>query len=484
MQENEISLLHLFTRHWRLSILIVCACIGLAGLVTAIMPRTYESQMKFLVNNERADLVITPEKNQAAAPPSEVTETQVNSEIELLKSHDNLETIVRNHRLYQKPGAPKVTAQPSRLAVARATLTLSRGLNISAIRKTNIIDVSYRASDPDLAVDVLNDLGSRYLSAHLAAHSAPGTYQFFTDEAEKYSRQLVQARAALSEFHRRERLFSLPQQQSAAVEQLVATEAQLKNVTAELAEQQTRLAENQRQLSGSPERIATQVKQIPNQYAAEHLEGMLADLRSRRIDLAMKFKPTDRLITELDQQIAAAEQQLAAIQAGSATEQTTDLDTLHQAFRGDAAKGEVALRALDTRRAQLTVMRQSYLDQLDKMDRNTGNLQSLEQYEKEALDNYTLYTHRLDEARLAESLDAQKFSNVTMIEKPVSSPLPASPKLSLNLAVGMLMGIFLSLAISFFLETKGNRSVIQTSAGETTEDLYRPRVFHAHATGD
>ena len=131
MQENEISLLHLFTRHWRLSILIVCACIGLAGLVTAIMPRTYESQMKFLVNNERADLVITPEKNQAAAPPSEVTETQVNSEIELLKSQDILEAIVRDHKLYL-PFENKRSGEPSRKSVERASIKLQKSLTIAA----------------------------------------------------------------------------------------------------------------------------------------------------------------------------------------------------------------------------------------------------------------------------------------------------------------------------------------------------------------
>jgi hypothetical protein len=73
-----------------------------------------------------------------------------------------------------------------------------KDLVVIALRKTNIIEVDYRAADSDLAVAVLRDLGDRYLSAHLAAHSAPGTYKFFTEQVDKYGTQLTRARAVLS----------------------------------------------------------------------------------------------------------------------------------------------------------------------------------------------------------------------------------------------------------------------------------------------
>ena len=77
--ENNISLVALATRHWRLVTGVVFAWIGLAGLTTMLMPKHYQSQMKFLVNNERADMVITPDKNKPTTSSSEVSEAQVNS---------------------------------------------------------------------------------------------------------------------------------------------------------------------------------------------------------------------------------------------------------------------------------------------------------------------------------------------------------------------------------------------------------------------
>lgn len=462
---------------------VVCACIALAGLATSLIPRRYESEMKFLVNNERADLVITPDKGSNYAPPVEVTETAVNSEIELLKGQDLLESIVRDQQLYNPPGKKKIS-QPSPMAIASATRTLSHDLNIAALRKTNIISVTYRSTDPDRAVAVLHDLGDRYLTAHLAAHSTPGTYNFFTQQVYKYSQQLTRIRVAISEFHRQKKLFSLPQQQTAVIEQLENVEGQLKSVTADIREQQTRLSESQAQLSAVPERATTQVRSVPNQYAAEHLQSTLADLRNKRIELAMKFKPGDRFLVELGRQIATTESELAEVQAAKATEQTTDLDTLHQSLKADYARGQITVRALEARRSELAAIRESYLSELDNMDQNSSLLQNLELHEKETLDNYTLYSSRVDEARLADSLDQQKFSNVVMTEKPVSSPIPVSPNLSLNLAVGALMGAFFSFALAFFLESKGSRPAAEPDAHASQNILFEPRAFQAQASGD
>ena len=52
--DQDISVTALFERHWVAMLATPVICIALAALVTTIMPRRYESTMKFLVNNERA----------------------------------------------------------------------------------------------------------------------------------------------------------------------------------------------------------------------------------------------------------------------------------------------------------------------------------------------------------------------------------------------------------------------------------------------
>ena len=463
-QQYQSLFLRMWRRHWKLTLLVTSSCIALAGLISHLLPHRYESEMKFLVNNERADMVITSGANPSPAPPAEVNETEVNSEIELLRSRDILERIVLDHGLYL-PFERNAAGMPSRKSIERATDKLNKALSVSAMRKTNIIDVTYGDTDPNSAIGVLQDIGQRYLAAHLVAHSAPGTEEFFRVQVFHFAKELMVARTALSDFHRTTQLFSMPEQQSALIQRLATVSAQLTDVTAQIHVQDNRLIESDRQLSGVPERVVTQVRQTSDQLALQQVEPMLAQLENRRIELNTKFKSSDRLVRELDEQIANTHKEVEHLRTDRMEEKTTDLDALHQSIKAEAAKSRIDLTGLATQRVELEHMRQELLRQLNSLDRAYIQEQELERSEKEAQDNLTVYTHRLDEASLAQALDRDKFSNVVMIEKPVASPIAISPNLPLNLAAGLIVGVLLSLGLVLLAESRGGGLL---SFGETS----------------
>ena len=61
-----------------------------------LLPRKYEAEMKILVNRERVDPVVTSNPEAQAGPSivPVVSEEDLNSEVELLKSRDLLEKVV------------------------------------------------------------------------------------------------------------------------------------------------------------------------------------------------------------------------------------------------------------------------------------------------------------------------------------------------------------------------------------------------------
>jgi uncharacterized protein involved in exopolysaccharide biosynthesis len=125
--------------------------------------------------------------------------------------------------------------------------------------------------------------------------------------------------------------------------------------------------------------------------------------------------------------------------------------------------------------------RDSYLGELTGMEQESITLRQLQQQETEALDNYNLYTRKMDEARLADWLDRAKISNVAMIEAPTSSPIPVSPKLGVDLAVGGVFGFLFAIMIAFWRNSgpgsKGKDFTVDVA------DLYPARSFQA-ASGD
>src|SRR5439155_4874858 len=79
-------------RHARLMAFCFLFIFGAAILVTLFTPRQYEAELKILVKGERADPLVSPDK-ESVMPRPEVTEQDVNSEVELIKSRDVLEKL-------------------------------------------------------------------------------------------------------------------------------------------------------------------------------------------------------------------------------------------------------------------------------------------------------------------------------------------------------------------------------------------------------
>src|SRR5882724_9036882 len=87
--------------------LLICATFLFVVLGTALftfsMTNEYESRMKILVKNIRSDVPITPEHttgSTGAAFENDVSENQINSEIELLTSEDLLKQVSTECGLY------------------------------------------------------------------------------------------------------------------------------------------------------------------------------------------------------------------------------------------------------------------------------------------------------------------------------------------------------------------------------------------------
>src|SRR6266849_9932259 len=86
----------LFRRKGVIVFIFAAVVLGTA-VVTFLLPNKYDSRIKILVKNQRVDVAITAEQTSGAVAPTvenEVSENQINSEIELLTSKDLLTQVV------------------------------------------------------------------------------------------------------------------------------------------------------------------------------------------------------------------------------------------------------------------------------------------------------------------------------------------------------------------------------------------------------
>ena len=157
----------------------------------------YVAQMKILVVRQRVDAVISPE---ATSPViwggDQVSEEDLNSEAELLKSTDLLRKVVSATGLDHDPSLG-AQSTPER-AMEASVFQLEKRLKVEPIRKTNIISVKYESPNAQLASKVLIALSQAYAEKHMEVHRPSGEVKFFSQQVALYKQNLANAQQRLT----------------------------------------------------------------------------------------------------------------------------------------------------------------------------------------------------------------------------------------------------------------------------------------------
>ncbi len=177
----------------------------LSVFAAMLMSSSFKCRMEVLVNRERVDPSVTSQTtSQAPLTALPLTEEEINSEAELMVSPDLLKQVVLANNLQEREkktlSASLLPPQDEEWYVSKAVDHLGKGLNIEVVKKTNMIGVSYKSSDPKVAFGVMDKLASLYMEKHLTVHRPTGSFEFFSKETDKYKQALDKSEAQLSGF--------------------------------------------------------------------------------------------------------------------------------------------------------------------------------------------------------------------------------------------------------------------------------------------
>ena len=443
----------LFRHKLLICVTFLAVAVGTA-VFTFLMPNEYESRMKILVKNTRSDVPITPERTTGATSSyfeNDVSENQINSEIELLTSEDLLKQVVTECGLYRSgPSIStrlglKEATRSSAAQVEEATRKLAKDLAITPVKKANLIEIKYTSGSPELAANVLKKLQDLYLDKHLKLHRTPGTYEFFKGQAERHEDQLQSAEKELSGFQQSMNVVSLTQQKDQTVQKLTEAKSKLLETETFLREVNDRIAKGQQQMQTLAPRVVTQSRALPNQYSAERLNTLIVELQNRRTQLLTKFRSDDRLVREVDQQIKDTRKALEKASQETATEQSTGPNPLRQTLESELARSRVDQAGALGRREMLAGQVQQYEVQLSRLEGITAQYDDLNRKVKQSEDNYQLYKKKEEEKVITDELDQNKITNVSIAEAPSQPQLPVKPNRPLNLILGVFLGVLLSI---------------------------------------
>jgi polysaccharide biosynthesis protein PslE len=439
----------LFRRKWMMLVLFVTIA-GVTIALALLLPDQFQSRMKILVKNARADVVITPEATNSANGGGEVTETQINSEIALLTSKDLLADVVTKSKLTVPKGFS--LWRESAPTVENGVLHLEKVLEVAPVKKSDIIEVTYTAKTPELAAAVLENMATLYLEKHLKLHRPPGAYDFFQSQATQYNDQLRDAEGKLTNFQQQNNFVSLEQEKLLNLQKMADAQSRFLDAGAAVKEATERIARLQQQLKALPSRVATQSRSLPNQYSVERLSTMLVELRNRRTQLLTKFQPTDRLVIEVEKQIKDTSAALDNATRMTSIEQSSDLNPLRQTLEAEMSRARLEQVGQQARRDDLAKQVAQYQAVLNRLEQATNAHGDLERQVKDNETNYQLYAKKQEESRIADELDQKKITNVSIAEMPIVQRVPVKPNRMMILGLGLFLALFISMSSALVAE--------------------------------
>jgi uncharacterized protein involved in exopolysaccharide biosynthesis len=418
--------------------------------VTIIAGDNYESEFKVLV---KPSIDPMASSDGAGFNRNSATEEETNTEVVLLKSRDLLAQVVALHHL-DAPGPHRWSAWMEKLQGGpgtrgdRAIRRLAANLRVEAVKKSNVIDVSYSSPDSGLSSRVLKTLADLYMAKHVKLHETQGAYDFFAQQASDYKAALAKAEADLTEFSHSTAI-AAPQVERDLMLQKMAdirvTEAQSEAAADSAFDRYKSL---QAQLASTPPRMITQVKSADNGMLMGQLKSTLLNLELKHTELALKYAPNYPAVKEVEDQIAQTRSAIDAENAKPLSDNSTDQNPTYQWISGELAKVQVEMPALRTQARMAQQAEASTEQRVMKLNDAATIKETLIRNVQTAEQNYNLYQQKRELARISDELDKKRISNVVVAEEPVPSTLPVRSR-AVTIAMGLLLCIVISGAAGF-----------------------------------
>jgi uncharacterized protein involved in exopolysaccharide biosynthesis len=443
--KSLIDVVEAIFRQRNLVLITIAAILAVCVAYALLAKSQFGSTMKILVQNSRANTLVGPESgvSMPGEMNSDMMESKINSEVELLQSSDLLEGLVHYRDQLRGMKSP----EHGSVMLALETRALQHNLEVIPIRKTNMIQVSFLDTDPVIAQKSLQWLAAQFLNKHVDLQRSGATYEFFESQAQQAASQLGDAEAKLIEFDKTTGVTSPEQEHDLSQQRQSLNSRDVEEVRAALNADEARLAQLRQQETTTPARVETLVKSASNAGSTERLDTLLAELQNKRIELLTRYKPDDRLVVEVDSQIANTKAALSNINGKQAAETTEDVNPVLTLIHEDIEKVAANVLAERARLAAMTQTSTAYQSRLQQLQQISMQRDILTRRVQELKENLKKFTEKRDDLQVDSELDKIKLMDVAVAQEPTLSNLPMGPHRKMIIVLGVVLACFLAVGV-------------------------------------
>ena len=320
----------------------------------------------------------------------------------------------------QRPAAYELGVPPGLVSRYRSFV------KIEPVKNTRLVDISFNTPDPRLSQQLANGHATSFIQMILENHFnlTQEARDFLSRKLTDLREKVVKAETDLNKFRQQHGVVSMEKGENIVVDRLMDVNKQLTQARSERIQ-----AESLYQMTRN--KNTEYLSQVLTNPLIMQIKGNLANLETEKGRLSSIYTPEHPRLKELSQQIGEAKKGLASEIANI----VRGVESTYSAARGRE-------EALD---AEAKKQQQAALD-LKEVGIEYAVLNEA------VVANRGLYENvlkRMNETNVANDLAA---SNIQVVQRAEVPMVPSSPQTLRNLFVSAILGLFLSVALAFFLE--------------------------------
>lgn len=479
-------------RRRRIALLAGLTVFSVVALGTFLWPPVYLSNCQVLVQDNRAQLLVSPDlqgnsARNSATVTNPVSEQDLNSERELITS------LYLVRMALQDLPIPPAYAHRSSIAMAAAkgvlllplegyhvlhdipnltprdawAMDVARHLDASVIKRSNIIDVEFHSHDRRWTKDFLDRLMSQYLEFHASLSHDPQAEKFYEQQTKLLKDRLEQSEAALRDYQLKTGIGNLDEQKRVLIARISDLQSTASKTDAQISGTEQQVASIQSQLGQTPQRINKETRQEQN-LALQQLKPQVMQLRAERSELLTRYQPNSERIKQIDAKLASEEKILDNENNLEVKEQLTDVNPVWITMQTDLKTAGAAAASGKATRDELNKQIAAANQELATLVTNGVDLQRLQRQATSDSDAYEAYVRKTEEARASEELNSNKILNVSVAQPPIDPIVPAFPSVPFNLAIGLLLATLFGVAAAYWAEETDSKIYSSTVVNDLT----------------
>ncbi|MCW1922890.1 Wzz/FepE/Etk N-terminal domain-containing protein [Luteolibacter arcticus] len=456
----------LFKHKWKILFLGLLGLGAAAGVYTTQKP-LYESHSRILVKHviQRGGTDGIDSQVDAGGRSGEQV---INTEMVILRSGDLAAEVA------QSVGVERLVPNSlGQSALTDAANVVQGGLEIAPeSRGSNVLLLTYRHPDPELARDVLESVIKRYPERHLEIHRSVGAFDSVSKQANVVREKLHKTEQELNKLKADSGIISVHEQSLSLSTQRDKTQGDIVGAEAELAAQSSKVDSLEKKLSGQGATTEAPQGASPRPAAAapkpeqveeyRELAKRLEYLQTQDLALRSKFASGNPQVVRNQQDInstKAARNALLAKAPGLVAESVTPageptVNPLAELDHEKAVMGSIIAR-IGRYKSHLAELE----DKFKKLTEVGPQIAELERQREMQDGEYRLLESNLKKAEVDRNLDRTEIPGLKIVESP-TLPKQSFSETTKKLVLGLAgAGFALGLGIAFLLELVVDRRI-------------------------